>query len=577
MKKFGDDLPVPQDRVSKPECEAVLQASVTQTTSAKPMSQMLKSSGAMGAATLLSRVLGLVREQVYAGFMGDTAVASAFKLAFQVPNLFRRLLGEGALTAAFIPVFKRKEHTEGEAAMWRAAHEVMSALLVVGGALVVVVVAGISVVLFLSESGILGVRAGLIDPNESEWLHRDTKLVLQLLRIMFPYLVLVCLAALLMAMLNARGHFFVPATGAAMLNIVMIGSVLLMAPWFGKTLDTQVFALAIGVLLAGIAQVTFQIPALYKEGFRFRWASPRNSETVREVARKMVPGAIGLAAYQINVLVIGGVSFWVDRSVVASFDYAVRLMEFPQGVIGISLATYLLPTLSGLAAAKRYPDFRRTLREGLGYLLFFNLLASVLLVVLGEPIVRLLFERGRFTEASTHRAAVALICLAPGLVAFSTVNILARAFYALGDTKTPMLVSIFCLGLNLVFSLWLVGPFRQGGLGVANTMSSFFNVWLLLYALRRKLKRLEFGPLVPTAVTLLGAAVAAGLATWGVLQLWEPSIGHSTLPAKIGEVFVPAGVGTAVYAALALALRVPEAQAAIEFLKKNLKSPSTDG
>src|SRR5205809_6270646 len=158
----------------------------------------------------------------------------------------------------------------------------------------------------------------------------------------------------------------------------------------------------------------------------------------------MVRGAIGVAAFQINVVLTQSLAFWLDKSIVASFDYAVRLMELPQGVFGISLATYLLPTLSALAAEKKYPDFRTTLVQGLDYLVFVNMLAAVLLMTLAEPIVRLLFERGAFDFLTTHRVTLALVCLAPGLVAFSIVNILARAFYALGDTQTPMKISIVC-------------------------------------------------------------------------------------------------------------------------------------
>jgi putative peptidoglycan lipid II flippase len=401
--------------------------------------------------------------------------------------------------------------------------------------------------------------------------------MLRLLRIMFPYLVLVCLAALAVGILNARGHFFIPAFGATMLNVVMIATVFLLAPRFGKTLETQIFALAVGVLLAGATQFAFQLPTLWKEGFRYRWVDPRGNETVREVVRKMVPGAIGVAAFQINVLVIGGVAFWVDRSIVASFDYAVRLMEFPQGVVGISLATYLLPTLSGLAAEKRYPEFRSTLREGLGHLVFFNLLASMLLLVLAEPMVRLLFEHGRFTAASTHRTALAVACLAPGLVAFSVVNILARAFYALGDTQTPMKISLACLVLNLVFSLWLIGPFRQGGLGVANTMSSVFNVWLLLRALRRKLRRLDLETLPPLILSLLGATLAAGLVAWGVLELWQRRLGHATLLLKAGEVFVPLALSTLTYGAVAWWLRVPLTRELGGLLRQRLRRRAPGG
>lgn len=520
---------------------------------------MLKASGLLGLATLSSRILGLVREQVYARFMGDTPVASAFKLAFQIPNLFRRLLGEGALTAAFIPIFKHKETTEGETAMWQAANATASGLVVVTAVLVGLGVLGVSLVIGLAEgrwfaggsAGETAARTTLVSEN--------TLLMLRLLRLMLPYLLLVCLAALCMGMLNARGRFFVPAFAATTLNVVMIASVLWLAPCFGRTLDTQVFALGVGVLVAGLAQFLFQLPALRREGFSYCWVAPWRDPTVREVVRKMIPATVGVAAFQVNVLLIMLASYWVDQRVVASFDYAVRLMEFPQGIVGVSLATYLLPTLSGLAAEKRYPDFRATLRQGLGYMMYVNFLASVLLCVLAQPIVRLLFERGEFTALSTVRTSSALVCLAPGLVAFSGVNLLARAFYALGDTKTPMRVSVFCLGLNLVVSLWLVGPFRQAGLGAANTITSVVNLWLLGHGLRRKLKTLDMAELGPRAVSLLGATVVAGLAAWGASVLWRTRLGHETLPLKLGEVFGPAAAAAFSYAMLTLWLRVPEA------------------
>ena len=195
------------------------------------MSQMLKSSSAMGAATILSRCLGLLREIAYTALLGTGSVAGAFTVAFTIPNLFRRLLGEGALTAAFIPIFKEKERTSGDAEMWRAANAVISGLLVSAAVVIVVVVLGLTAV--LGWGGYAG----------------DTRLMLELLRIMFPYMLLVCLAATFMGMLNARGHFFIPSLGAAMLNVVMIASVLWLAPRMGETLEKQVFGLAIGVLL----------------------------------------------------------------------------------------------------------------------------------------------------------------------------------------------------------------------------------------------------------------------------------------------------------------------------------------
>src|SRR5580692_6172582 len=239
---------------------------------------MLKASGAMAAATLLSRVLGMVREIVYAWFMGDSKVAGAFLFAFQIPNLFRRLLGEGALTAAFIPIFKAKEKTHGEIEMWRAANAVISGLVIAASVIIAIVMFGISLALAVHQ------------------FEAKTELILQLLRVMFPYMLLVCVAAAFMGMLNARGHFFIPAMGATMLNVVMIASVLWLAPKFGvdlpkgQRLPVQIFALAYGVLAAGVAQAAFQIPTLWRDGFRYRWVSPWRDETVHKVIVKMIPG-----------------------------------------------------------------------------------------------------------------------------------------------------------------------------------------------------------------------------------------------------------------------------------------------
>ena len=532
------------------------------------MSQMLKSSAAMAGATMFSRVLGLVREQAYAQFMGDTAVASAFKFAYQVPNLFRRLLGEGALTAAFVPIFKRKEQTEGEEAMWEAANATMSGVIVATALITGLVMVGVSVVLSLSHVTYTQGGKAVFPPYPIPILNPDTRLMLELLRLMFPYLMLVCLAALCMGMLNARGYFFLPALGATLLNVVMIVTVFFIAPRCGQTLREQIFALGVAVLVAGAAQFLFQVPVLRRQGWRYRWVTPWGNPTVREVVRKMIPGTLGVAAFQLNVLIIQSVAFSVDRTIVASFDYAVRLMEFPQGVFGISLATYMLPTLAGLAAEKRYDGFKQTLNEGIGFLLFMNLLAAAMLLALAQPVVRLIFERGAFTPDSTRRAAAALLCLAPGLAAFSTVNVLARAFYALGDTKTPMMISAFCLGLNVVISLWLIGPLKQAGLGAANTTTSFVHMWLLFRALGKKLKTYEVRPLLRPALTMAAAAAAAGLTAWGADALWTAHLGRSNLLLRAGEVAGPGAAGAAVYFLVAWALRLPQLGQLIAMLRR---------
>lgn len=512
------------------------------------MSQMLKSSGAMAAATLTSRVLGMVREIVYAAFMGNTWVASAFIMAFQVPNLFRRLLGEGALTAAFIPIFKQKEVSHGEKEMWRSANAVISGLVTSAAAVTVLVVAGISIAL----------AVGVAD--------HETRLMLRLLRLMFPYMLLVCLAAVLIGMANARGHFFVPALGAVILNLVMISSGLFLAPRMGADLQTQIFGLAIGVLVAGLAQAFFQLPSLSREGYRYQWVSPWGDPTVGQVVRKMLPGSIGVAAFQINVLVTQCFSFWFEPSIVSTFNYSVRLMELPQGMFGVSLATYLLPTLAGLAAQKKYPEFKETLRQGVGHLAFANLLAAAIALALAEPIVRLLFERGMFGPGATHRVALALACLAPGLLMFSMNNILARAFFALDDIKTPMKVSVFCLVVNLVFAFWFVKHFQTAhiggevGLALANTLSACFNMALLVYALRRKLRRLDMNALKAALVLLVSDAVLAGVVAKAASFLWEHNLGHGTLPTKLGAVFVPGALAGAVYWLVAFWLKIPAAR-----------------
>jgi putative peptidoglycan lipid II flippase len=562
------------------------------------MSQMLKSSGAMAAATLVSRLLGMVREMVYYSFMGTGWVNDAFQYAFTIPNLFRRLLGEGALTAAFIPVFKEKEKIHGEKEMWRASNAVISGMIVAASVIVALVLLGVSLALAFgtphqmaqlpADSGLhqtsLSAQTNAMVPAAGQihfWSpgHFSPEMILrlQLIRVMFPYMILVCLTAVMMGMLNARGHFFIPAMGATMLNVVMIASVWWLAPKFGvglpkeQRLPVQIFALAYGVLAAGVAQAAFQLPTLWRDGFRYRWVSPWRDATVQRVVRQMIPGTIGVAAFQINVALVQTVALFVGTGIVSSFNGAVRLMELPQGMFGISLATFLLPTLAGLATDKNYPEFRATLRHGLSTVIFLNLIASVLLVTLAEPIVRLLFERGAFTSASTNRVAYALTCLAPGLVMFSTVNILARAFFALGDTKTPMQISIVCLTVNFAVTCALLKPLREGGPGVVNTLTSFINVGLLFFALRKKLGKLEMEPLRKILPPLLLLTLLAGLIAWGNWRLWENTLGHATLPLKIGAVFVPAGVAGLVYWLAALACKIPAAKELVEFALERFK------
>ena len=506
------------------------------------MSQMLRSSGSVAAATLLSRILGLFRDIAIGQLLGVGLVNSAFQLAYMVPNLLRRLLGEGVLTAAFIPHFKEKEKKEGEAEMWRTASAVLCALALVAGLTVLIIIGVCSLLIW------------------SGWFQVRTTLMLDLLRVMSPYLMMVCIAAVSMGMLNARGYFFVPTLGSCMLNLTMIGSAYWIAPRMGATEEKQVFGLAMGVVIAGFAQAAFQWPLLRKLGFRWIWITPWKNESVRHVARQMVPGILGVATFQINVLVSQGLGFLVADHIVSAFNNAVRLMEFPQGLFGLSMATYLLPTLSSLATDKKYPEFRTTLKKGVGYVLFLNVAATVMLMVLATPIIRLLFEGRKFDALATSRVTEALQFLAPGLIAYSTVNILARAFYALGDTKTPTRISMTCLVVNLVLTALFLWPLQQAGMGLANSITSFANAGLLLFALRKKLGHLEMGSLRGQLGALaIGGLTAAGTA-YGGLQLWQAKLGHATLLLKAGEVFIPAVAAAAAYALVTTLLGVPYAR-----------------
>ena len=240
-------------------------------------------------------------------------------------------------------------------------------------------------------------------------------------------------------------------------------------------------------------------------------------------------------------------------------------------MFGISLATYLLPTLAGLAAAKKFPEFRQTLSQGLNYLAFANLIAAAIAFALSVPIVRLLFEHGKFGPDATQRVALALACLAPGLLMFSMNNILARAFYALNDIKTPMKISLLCLGLNLVFAIWLVQPYREAGLAVANTLSASLNLALLVYALRRKLSRLGLTGVVRTLLVLVPDAILAGVVAAALAWFWDCHYGRATVMRQACMVFIPGGIAVLVYWLIALWFRVPAAQETADLILKRFR------
>ena len=506
-------------------------------------SSMVRSTGALGIATMTSRVLGLVREMVFASFMGQGLVASAFFYAFTIPNMFRRLLGEGALSAAFVPLFTERLHKQGKDAAWRAANSVASA-----SAVALVVIAALVV-------GGLSLTLALADLNDA---HR---LILRLTAIMFPYMIFICLAGLAMGVLNSMRHFFVPAFSPVLMNIVLISSVFVICPQFGNTLHTQVMGLAVGVLLGGAVQLAYQLPQLWREGWRPRWSLNWHDETLWQVGKLLAPSVIGVLAYQVNVIVARTLGFFVGDYVPAALNNADRLMELPQGVFGVSLATYMLPTLSAIVARGAMEEFRVELGRGLRFLMVITVPATVGLIVLGEPIVRLLFERGRFDAESTRHCAFALQFSAIGLSFYSSTSIIARGFYAMKDTRTPMYVSLISMVANILFSLCLMWPLKEGGLALANSLSAIFNATVLFILLRRRVGSLHGGTLAAAALRVALSALIMAAACWGSYHWLSGRLAPTTLAHNLALTFGPITVGLAVYFAAAFLLAREEVRA----------------
>ena len=330
--------------------------------------------------------------------------------------------------------------------------------------------------------------------------------------------------------------------------------------------------LAVGVLVAGVAQLLYQLPVLWREGFRPRWINPQQNDSMHTVLKRLAPGVIGVAAFQFNVLAVYCIGFFMGEHVVASYGYAVRLLELPQGLFSVSLATFLLPALAGYAAEKKYGEFRTDIDEAARHLLFVNLPAAVLLFVMAEPIVQLLFQYGEFDAASTQRVAWALQCLAPSLPGYSLVLILGRAFFALGDVKTPVKISIACLGLNLVLAVGLALQFepglRQGAFGIANTISATLNAALLWRALRR---RKELAPVALPGLRrqlpmMMGLAGMAGLVAWGIGRGLDGEA--AALLARLVLVFVPLLGAGAVYWVMSGLVGVDSAKAILGILRR---------
>ena len=435
-----------------------------------------RSAGTLGIATLFSRIGGLVRDMVIAGLFGAGFATDAFFVAFTLPNLLRRFFAEGSLTAAFVPVFSQVYHRDGEEGAKPLADRCWTLLTLV---MVVVVLLGI----FFSPYLVQLIGYGFADTPGK--LH----LTDQLNRVMFPYLFFVSLLALATGILNVRGRYFVPAVSPLVLNLAIIACAL----FLGSRFDQPIFALAWGVVLGGLLQLVMQVPGLRRIGFLPRPRLGLRHPDVSKISRLMLPGIAGVAIYQINVIVTRLLASFLPEGSVSYLYYGQRLFEFPQGIIVASLAQALLPTLSRQAADNQGDAFRDSLRHSMSLLLLILLPATIGMVLCAKPIYSLFFMRGAFDAEAVRQTSYALAAYAPGLLFVGISRLVVPTFYAMQDTRTPVLVSFWTLLVNVGFGLLLMGPFQHIGLAFALTLSALFNAAVLLVLLRRRFPDVSLG------------------------------------------------------------------------------------
>jgi len=465
-------------------------------------SRLARSAGLIGIATMASRLLGVLREVVLAGLFGASAgpAMDAFNVAFRVPNLVRDLFAEGAMTAAFVPTFTRTLTSRGREAAWRLGNLVINALLVVTSGLVILgmVFAG-------------PITQAIASGDEFASIPGKLELTTQLTRIMMPFLTTVAVAVAMMGMLNSLHRFFVPAISPAMFNVATIFCAFSVVPLMPSIGLPPIAGIAIGTVLGGIAQIAVQWPALRKEGFRYRPAVDFRDPDLREVLRLMGPGTLGLAAVQINVFVNTALATTQPQGAVSWLQYAFRLMYLPIGLFGVSIATAALPELSRQAAVANREAMRRTISTGLRMMLMLNVPATVGLIVLAHPIIELLFERGAFTPADTAATAAALMFYAPGLLGYSAVKIASPSFYSLGDSRTPVIVSVASMGVNLALNLILIKVMGYRGLALGTAIAALFNASAVVLLLSKRLDGLEGRRVADAFVRILAASVLMGV------------------------------------------------------------------
>ncbi len=468
-------------------------------------SRIARSAGLISIATMASRMLGVARETVMAAIFGAGSgpEMDAFNVAFRVPNLLRDLFAEGAITAAFVPTFTAALTTRGREAAWRLGNLVINALLIVTTVLVTLGIVFARPITRAMASG----REFADVPGKLE-------LTALLTQLMLPFLITVAVAVAMMGMLNSLRRFFIPALSPAMFNVATIACALLLVPVMPSFGLPAIAAVAIGAVVGGLGQIAVQWVALHRAGYRYRPIVDFGDPELRQILRLMGPGTLGLAAVQINVFVNTYLATTQPQGAVSWLNYAFRLMYLPIGLFGVSIATAALPEIAQHAAAANLPAVRRTLARSLRLMLMLNIPATVGLVVLARPIVEVLLQRGRFTASDTAATAGALMFYAPGLIGSSIVKIASPTFYALRDARTPVLVSVGAVAVNLLLNLMLVDVLGYRGLALGTSLASLFNAGLLVWLLQRRFADVEGTPVAAALVKMLAASLAMGAGAW---------------------------------------------------------------
>jgi putative peptidoglycan lipid II flippase len=524
--------------------------------------QLARRAGVVSAAVLASRVLGIVREQVFAVFFGAGRELDAFITAFRIPNLLRDLFAEGALSAAFVTTFTQWLERHGERAAWRLANLVVNGLALVVAALTLL---GIWLAPALVEAIAPGFAA----------IPGKVALTVHLTRIMFPFLLLVALAAVAMGVLNTRNIFGIPAAASAFFNVGSIVGGLGCAAWLAPAYVRGVLAaappdptlaaramtgMAVGTLLGGLLQLVMQLPSLRGVGFRYRPLLDFRDPGVRQVLRLMAPATIGAAAVQVNVFVNNNFASYLGNGPVSWLSVAFRFMQLPIGLFGVAIGTVTLPLVSRQSARGDTAAFGATVGQALELVALLCLPAAAGLALLGVPAIGLIYEHGRFLPADTAAAAQALAGYAVGLAGYAGIKVLAPAFYALGDTRTPMLVSLLSIATNYALNWAFVRRLGFGhiGLALATSAVALGNFGLLYVRLRRRVGRLRARPRGAVARIALATAVMSA-ATWALdaaLAGWLPAAATPRHALRLVLV-MPAAVGVFWAACRVLGVEVP--------------------